>query len=280
MKIIECPRDAMQGIARFIPTEKKAAYINQLLRVGFHTIDFGSFVSPKAIPQMRDTAEVLDLLEIEDSTTRLLAIVANRRGALDASIYEHIHYLGYPLSLSETFQRLNTNSSITEAKKVIGEIQTLCINSGKELVIYLSMGFGNPYGDPYDQEVIGQQVEWLRKDGIGIVSLADTVGVATPAQVYKTVSETIATFPEVEVGVHLHATAGQAGEKIRQALEAGCQRIDGALLGYGGCPMAANELVGNIPTENILNALPGLPEEIDPKQLAVAISLAQEIFKT
>ena len=245
----------MQGIEAFIPTSTKVEYLNQLLRVGFDTLDFGSFVSPKAIPQMRDTAEVLQGLRLDDVETKLLAIVANVRGANDASSFDQIRYLGFPLSLSETFQQRNTNRSISEAFSVIGEIQQICEANRKRLVVYLSMGFGNPYGDPYSPRVLVDFITKLQALGVGIVSLADTVGVATAKEVRTALTEAIAAFPEIEIGAHLHAAPKNVQQQIGAVLESGCRRIDGALRGFGGCPMAKDELVGNMPTEQIIDAL-------------------------
>ncbi|HET9431822.1 MAG TPA: hydroxymethylglutaryl-CoA lyase, partial [Chitinophagaceae bacterium] len=245
-KLVECPRDAMQGWKTFIPTEKKIEYINSLLKIGFDTIDFGSFVSPKAIPQMADTTEVIRNLDLGESKTRLLAIIANPRGAVEASQYEQITYLGFPFSVSETFQQRNTNSSIQESLGRVEEIQNLCIKCGKQLVMYISMGFGNPYGDPYDEELVFEWVNKLVAMDIEIISLADTVGIATPEQVYDMTSYLVESLPGVEIGVHLHSTPVNWEEKMEAALNAGCMRMDGALKGIGGCPMAEDELVGNM----------------------------------
>lgn len=255
MKIIECPRDAMQGIDEFIPTAKKIAYINQLLRVGFDTIDFGSFVSPKAIPQLRDTAEVLDGLDMNIGRTKLLAIVANTRGAKEACKFGMISYLGFPLSISETFQKRNTNKSITEALNTVAEIQDLCVKNGKQLVVYISMGFGNPYNDPYDETVVGKFVDILNTLGVEIVSLADTIGVSQPGQIKKLFTTMTSSFPKMEIGVHLHSNPATAIEKIDAAFQSGCKRFDGAIKGFGGCPMAEDDLVGNIATETIVKYL-------------------------
>ena len=255
LRIIECPRDAMQGIHRFIPTSEKVSYINSLLKVGFDTIDFGSFVSPKAIPQLRDTLEVLEQLELENSQSSLLAIVANLRGAQQASGHKQIRYLGFPLSLSETFQQRNTNKSIAEAFQLIDQIQDLCQKSGQELVVYLSMGFGNPYGDPYDAEVVEQFAAELQQKGVKIVSLADTIASATPEKIQALFERLSQQFTSLELGLHLHTQRKDAYKKVQAAYEAGCRRIDGALLGLGGCPMAKDELVGNLPTEEVVRYL-------------------------
>ena len=262
MKIIECPRDAMQGIEEFIPTEKKISYINQLLKVGFDTIDFGSFVSPKAIPQLRDTAEILDGLDMNVGRSKLLAIVANTRGAEDACKFGMISYLGFPLSISETFQKRNTNKSITEALNIVSEIQDLCVKNGKRLVTYISMGFGNPYGDPYDESVVGKFVDILQTLGVEIISLADTVGVSKPEQITNLFTSITSQFPDVEIGVHLHSNPATAVEKIEAAYNAGCQRFDGAIKGFGGCPMAEDKLVGNIATETLIKYLLDQNEEL------------------
>ncbi len=280
MKIIECPRDAMQGIDEFIPTAKKISYINQLLRVGFDTIDFGSFVSPKAIPQMRDTAEVLDGLDMNIGRTKLLAIVANTRGAEDACKFGMISYLGFPLSISETFQKRNTNKSITEALNTVAEMQDLCVKNGKQLVVYISMGFGNPYGDPYDEAVVGKFVDILNTLGIEIVSLADTIGVSKPEQIRKLFTSLSAQFPKMEIGVHLHSNPATAVEKIEAAYLSGCKRFDGAINGFGGCPMAEDKLVGNLATETIVKYLLEKNEELtmEMEEFGKAIMLAGKVF--
>ncbi len=255
MKIIECPRDAMQGLSKFIPTEQKAHYINMLLKVGFDTIDFGSFVSPKAIPQLRDTAEVLSLLKVSESKSKLLAIVANTRGAEEASNHEAITYLGFPLSISETFQQRNTNKSIAEALNAISEIQEICTKSKKILVTYISMGFGNPYSDPYNVDIVEQFAGILATLDVKIVSLADTIGVSKLEQIQYLFKTLTAKFPFIEFGVHLHSNPATAIEKIEAAYNSGCQRFDGAIKGFGGCPMAEDELVGNLATETVLSFL-------------------------
>ena len=280
MKIIECPRDAMQGMDTFIPTETKVNYLNTLLRVGFDTLDFGSFVSPKAIPQLRDTAEVLTKLNLSETHTKLLAIVANVRGAQDAAQHSAIRYLGFPLSISETFQQRNTNKSIAEALNVVGEIQNICEQHNKEQVVYISMGFGNPYNDPYDVSVVGQFVDILKTLGVKIVSLADTIGVSTPENVSYLFTNLAKSFPDIELGAHLHSTPDTVYEKVEAAFKAGCNRFDGALKGYGGCPMATDKLTGNLPTEEIIsylssqNAAPNL----NNNALAEALQLASSIF--
>ena len=280
IKLIECPRDAMQGWKSFIPTEKKAAYINSLLRVGFDTIDFGSFVSPKAIPQMADTVEVLKSLEVEKSVSKLLAIIANYRGAEAAVVFDEITYLGFPFSVSETFQQRNTNSSIAESLNRVEEIQNLCIKSGKQLVVYISMGFGNPYGDLYDEEIVFEWVNKLVGMDIGIISLADTVGVATAQQVYDMTSYLVESLPGTEIGVHLHSTPHNWKEKLEAAVRAGCKRFDGALKGIGGCPMADDELVGNMNSEWMINFFEEnmLQDDLNKEALQESLKMAGEIF--
>jgi hydroxymethylglutaryl-CoA lyase len=280
MKIIECPRDAMQGLTEFIPTEKKAAYLSQLLKVGFDTIDFGSFVSPKAIPQMRDTADVLKKLELSESRSGLLAIVANLRGASEALAFEEITYLGFPLSLSETFQIRNTNKSIAEAIAEVAQMQDMCTQRGKELVVYLSMGFGNPFGDPYNEMVVAEFSQKLFENGVHIISLADTVGVSVPDQIRFLFKTLIKEFPQIEFGAHLHSTKEKSIEKIVAAFESGCQRFDGAIKGFGGCPMANDDLVGNLATETILAFLrsKGIQAGIDEYEFTNALLMAYSVF--
>jgi hydroxymethylglutaryl-CoA lyase len=280
MKIIECPRDAMQGLSDFIPTEKKILYINKLLEVGFDTIDFGSFVSPKAIPQLRDTAEVLEKIAWQKSDSKLLAIVANVRGAETASLHKGIGYLGFPLSISETFQQRNTNKSIMEALNALEEIKSICVRSDKKLVTYISMGFGNPYGDPYNTQLVAQFVDILVTLGADVISLADTIGASTPENISYLFSSLSKQFPKVELGAHLHSTVQTAKEKIDAAYLAGCRRFDGALRGYGGCPMANDELVGNIATETLMAYLDekNVTTSIDKKAFVEAQMLADTIF--
>lgn len=280
IKLIECPRDAMQGIPEFIDTAIKAAYINQLLEVGFDTIDFGSFVSPKAIPQMRDTAEVLELLDLHQAKSKLLAIVANVRGAQDALHFEEIDYLGFPLSVSETFQQRNTNASITEALNKVDEIQNLCISKGKKQVVYLSMGFGNPYGDPFSPEMIAEFVEKLAQMEIETVSLSDTIGVATPGLITRLFEVQIQAFPQIEFGAHLHSRPESISEKVLAGLKGGCRRFDGALKGYGGCPMAKDELVGNMATEVMIETLEkqGFDLRLNKAELTESIKLTSFVF--
>ncbi|WP_456424347.1 hydroxymethylglutaryl-CoA lyase [Lutibacter sp.] len=254
IKIIECPRDAMQGIkSHFIPTEAKVQYINALLRVGFDTIDFGSFVSPKAIPQMRDTAEVLSKLDLSNTESKLLAIVANVRGGEDASQFEEINYLGYPFSISENFQMRNTGKTIAQSIEILDKLLNISIKTNKEVVAYLSMGFGNPYGDPWDVEIVSNWTDKLSKMGVSILSLSDTVGSSTPKIIDYLFSNLIPAYPTIEFGAHLHTTPTTWHEKVDAAFKAGCNRFDGAIRGYGGCPMAKNELTGNMPTEKLFS---------------------------
>lgn len=280
MKLIECPRDAMQGLETFIPTNEKITYLNQLLKVGFDTIDFGSFVAPKVIPQMRDTAEVLEKIDARGSDTKLLAIVANTRGALEACKFETITYLGFPLSLSETFQMRNTNKTIGESLNVLEEIINECEKSSKQLVTYLSMGFGNPYGDPYDAELVLGFVDVLKTLGSDVISIADTIGVSTVQSITQLFTMVAKQYPDLEVGAHLHSTAHTAIEKIDAAFRSGCKRFDGAILGFGGCPMAKDELVGNLATEKIVEYLEsqGVKSKIDMLQFGKALQMAGEIF--
>jgi hydroxymethylglutaryl-CoA lyase len=250
--LIECPRDAMQGWERLIPAAEKAEYLNSLLRVGFDVLDFGSFVSPKAIPQMADTKEVIPQLDMSTSRTRLLAIIANLRGAHDAVRYDEIHYLGFPFSISETFQLRNTNKTIAESLKEVEAIQNLCVQYNKELVVYISMGFGNPYGDPYDAETAIKWVSKLHQLGIRTISMADTVGVAEPGTISYIFSHLVPEFKDITIGAHFHSTAEKWEEKIATAWDNGCRRFDSAMKGIGGCPMAKDDLVGNIATENLI----------------------------
>jgi len=253
LKIIECPRDAMQGIKTFIPTAKKVQYIQSLLRVGFDTIDFGSFVSPKAIPQMVDTAEVLGQLDLSKTQSKLLAIIANVRGAEDASKHKEINYLGYPFSISENFQMRNTHKTIAQSVDTLSEILNIADKTNKEVVVYISMGFGNPYGDPWNVDVVGEWTEKLAQMGVNILSLSDTVGTSNPETITYLFSHLIPTYPNIEFGAHLHTTPNTWFEKIDAAHKAGCRRFDGAIQGFGGCPMAKDELVGNMPTEKLLS---------------------------
>jgi hydroxymethylglutaryl-CoA lyase len=255
IKITECPRDAMQGLHDFVPTNVKAAYINLLLQVGFDTIDFGSFVSAKAIPQLQDTAEVLKQLDMSNTSSKLLAIIANYRGAEDAVKHEEITYLGYPFSISETFQLRNTNSTMLQAFDNVKRIKELCLANNKELLVYLSMGFGNPYGDEWNTGIIEQWTAQLVNEGINNIALADTIGVAEAGQISSIYPDLCGKFPETEFGIHLHTTPDTWQPKIEAAYKSGCKRFDVALKGYGGCPMAADDLTGNIATENLMTYL-------------------------
>lgn len=251
MKIVECPRDAMQGIKDFIPTHKKVAYLNALLKVGFDTLDFGSFVSPKAIPQMRDTAEVLS--QLEESNTKLLAIVANQRGADDACSFERIDYLGYPFSVSENFQQRNTNKTIEQSLSLVEDLQRTCDKHQKSLVVYLSMAFGNPYGESWHEDIVAKWGEKLSDLGIRTIALSDTIGVSNPTNIERLFSLLLAEHPKVEWGAHLHTHLESWREKVESAYDSGCRRFDGAIKGYGGCPMAKDDLVGNMPTEKLVS---------------------------
>nr|WP_299035299.1 hydroxymethylglutaryl-CoA lyase [uncultured Tenacibaculum sp.] len=281
VKIIECPRDAMQGIkSHFIPTEAKAKYINSLLKVGFDTIDFGSFVSPKAIPQMRDTAEVLSKLDLSSTTSKLLAIIANVRGADDASQFEEIDYLGYPFSISENFQMRNTHKTIEQSIDTLKEVLTIANRTNKEVVAYLSMGFGNPYGDPWNVEIVGEWTEKLSNLGVKILSLSDTIGSSTPEDIDYLFSNLIPSYPQIEFGAHLHTTPTKWHEKVDSAFKAGCRRFDGAIKGYGGCPMAKDELTGNMPTEKLLSYFTAnkIETNIKPMSFESAYNKALEVF--
>ncbi len=280
IRLIECPRDALQGWPHFIPTEKKIEYINALLQVGFDTIDAGSFVSAKAIPQMADSKEVIPRLNTHAGNTKLLAIVANQRGAEEALTYDAISYLGFPFSVSETFQQRNANSSVEESLIRVEDIQELCIKNNRQLVVYLSMGFGNPYGDPYSEEIVFEWADRIAKLDIKTISLADTVGLATPEQVSRMTGYLVKQLPGHEIGVHLHASHDNWTAKLDAALEAGCRRFDGALKGIGGCPMAGDELVGNLDTEKMINRLAakGYPIDINMNALATCSQLAAQIF--
>lgn len=270
----------MQGLKPFIPTEKKAAYINQLLQVGFDTIDFGSFVSPKAIPQMRDTAAVLEQLDLSGARTSLLAIVANRRGAEDAAHFAAIDYLGYPFSISETFQLRNTNATIEESLDRVWDIQQICTESGKKLVVYISMGFGNPYGDPWNTEIVQHWVDRLSNMGISILQLSDTIGVASPESIRYLFSDLVPAYPALEFGAHFHTQPHNWREKIAAAYESGCHRFDGAIRGYGGCPMAKDDLTGNMPTEQMVRFFreAGVATGIDEAAFGRAMAMAREVF--
>lgn len=280
MKLIECPRDAMQGLHDFIPTATKTAYLNTLLQVGFDTLDFGSFVSPKAIPQLRDTAEVLAGLDLTNTTTKLLAIVANRRGAETALEHPEISYLGFPLSVSETFQRRNTNQSTAEALADVAAMHELCEQRGKTLVTYLSMGFGNPYGDAWSPEIVTEFTQQLAALGIRVVALSDTIGASSQVTIAPLFSALIPAYPAIEFGAHLHTTPTTWHEKVSAAYQAGCRRFDGAIGGIGGCPMAADELTGNMATENLLAFLAenGQPSGLNMEAFAQAREAAAGVF--
>ena len=282
IKLIECPRDAMQGLKDFIPTDAKTAYINQLLKAGFDTIDFGSFVSPKAIPQMRDTAEVLAQLNLDQTHTQLLAIVANQRGATDASQFEEIRYLGYPFSISETFQVRNTNATIEESLVRVQEIQDICLGSNKEMVVYISMGFGNPYGDPWNIDIVVKWVDRLAGMGIRILQLSDTIGVSNPASISYLFSSLIPYYEPkgIEIGAHLHTEPHNWKEKVNAAWQNGCTRFDGAIKGFGGCPMAKDDLTGNMPMENMVHFFKNRKVEtgIDMEEFEKALGMALEVF--
>ena len=280
LKIVECPRDAMQGWPNLIPTTQKIKYLNALLECGFDTLDFGSFVSPKAIPQMADTKEVIAGLRMENTTTKLLAIIANQRGAADAVSYEHISYLGYPFSVSETFQWLNTNSTIETSLKTVQNIQELCIKNNKQLVVYMSMGFGNPYGDVYNESILVNYTKQIEALGVKIISIADTVGLATADDVKNVLHHLIPAFEKLQIGVHLHSAPQNRMEKLQAALVEGCTRFDSAIKGIGGCPMAGNALVGNMDTEVMLQYFEskGYVTNISKEALQKCAVLANKIF--
>lgn len=280
MKLIECPRDAMQGWHDFIPTDLKAEYINLLLKVGFDTIDFGSFVSPKAIPQLRDTKEVLEQLDLSNTNTKLLAIVANLRGVEEAVKHKEINYLGFPFSISETFQQRNTNSSISQSLTIVEEMLNLCDQNQKTAVVYLSMGFGNPYGDEWNTEIVEKWADELVSRGVKILSLADTTGVSTPEKI-KTILPVLTTkFKQTEIGIHLHSTPFTRLEKIEAAYQAGCKRFDSALKGFGGCPMAADDLTGNMATEDLIAYLQSKGEDLslNMEKWNEAMALSAKVF--
>jgi hydroxymethylglutaryl-CoA lyase len=280
IKLIECPRDAMQGLHDFIPTEQKIKYINALLKVGFNTIDFGSFVSPKAIPQLRDTQEVLAKLDVANFRSKLLAIIANERGAGDACSFDAITYLGFPFSVSEEFQKRNTNSTIEESLKRVDAIQQLCLKNKKQLVIYISMGFGNPYGEPWNADIVIHWTKKLSDLGIGIIALADTVGVSNPQNIAYLFSHLIPELPKIEFGAHLHSNPLNWEEKINAAYRNGCMRFDSAMNGIGGCPMANDELVGNIATENMVSFFnrENISLNINQEAYQQALRIANETF--
>ena len=280
IKIIECPRDAMQGIKTFIPTERKVAYLQSLLRVGFDTLDFGSFVSPKAIPQMADTAEVLARLDLTQTCSKLLAIIANTKGAELAAVHPEIHYLGFPFSISENFQMRNTHKTIAESIVTLQEILEIANQSNKEVVAYLSMGFGNPYGDPWNVDIVGEWTEKLANMGVKILSLSDTVGSSTPEVIDYLFSNLIPHYPNIEFGAHLHTTADKWFEKVDAAFKAGCHRFDGAIQGFGGCPMAKDDLTGNMPTEKLVSYFTAQKQNthISPMSFESAYNEATKVF--
>ena len=281
LEIIECPRDALQGIKTWVPTEQKIRYVQALLKVGFHTLDVGSFVSPKAIPQMRDTAAVLDALDRSESTSSLLTIVANERGAEQACAHNAVDFLGYPFSISENFQMRNTHKTIEESIYVLETINNLCTQKNKKLVVYLSMGFGNPYGDPWSVEILSAWVEKLDRLGVRTLSLSDTVGTASTSLLFEVFSQLMPAFPHLHFGAHLHCKPEHALEKIASAYAGGCRRFDGAIRGYGGCPMAKDELVGNLPTEKILSfcSLKKLDHSINPLHFESAYNVALNTYR-
>lgn len=280
IQLIECPRDAMQGLDEFIPTQQKIDYINQLLKVGFHTIDFGSFVSPKAIPQMRDTAEVLAGLDLNDHSPELLAIVANTRGAKDACSFKEVDYLGYPFSISETFQLRNTNATIQDSVDRLQRITDLAYKNDKKMVVYISMGFGNPYGDEWNADIVKHWVEQLIAMGIEIISLSDTIGVANPESISYLFGDLIPDYPQITFGAHLHTRPQDWKEKVEAAYQKGCRRFDGALKGLGGCPMAKDDLTGNMPTENLILYFDEVEEDlsIDREAFLESMNLASKVF--
>lgn len=280
IKLVECPRDAMQGWDRHIPTEEKVAYLNALLRVGFDVLDFGSFVSAKAIPQLADTKDVIPQLNLDNTKTKLLAIIANTRGAEDAVQYDEVSYLGFPFSISETFQLRNTNKTIAASLAQVEEIQNLCVQHGKQLVIYISMGFGNPYGDPYNAEVAINWVRRLSQLGIKTIAMSDTVGVAQPDNIAYIFKELVPEFKDIEIGAHFHSTPDKWEEKIQTAYDNGCLRLDSAMNGIGGCPMAEDDLVGNIATENVVSWCDrnNISLSIDREAFAAAKRMAANVF--
>lgn len=280
LSLVECPRDAMQGIHEFIPTPLKTAYLRSLLQCGFDTLDFGSFVSPKAIPQLQDTAEVLAQIEDIETETKLLAIVANARGALTAATYSRIHFLGFPFSISETFQQRNTNSSIAESLDRVKEIQDICVKYGKSAVIYISMAFGNPYGDPWETDLAGEWIEKLHTIGIREFSLADTTGVSDPESIKRIFTALLPVFSDSRIGAHLHSIEKEAPEKILAAWNSGCRRFDAALFGYGGCPMASDKLTGNISTQTLINTLTqqNIQTGLNLSAVSQAEEIAQKVF--
>lgn len=280
LKIIECPRDAMQGIKAFISTDKKIKYINALLKVGFDTIDVGSFVSPSIIPQMADTIEVLSKIDYKNSSTKLLTIVPNIRGGRQAALFDQVQYIGYPFSISEKFQLNNTNKTINESLAIVDQLYNLCARTRKELVVYISMGFGNPYGDAYNPDIVYKWVDTLANIGIKTISLSDTIGIATPSLITDLFHQLVPSYTAIEFGAHLHSAAHNWEEKIKAADEAGCRRFDGAIKGYGGCPMAKDNMIGNIPTENLITYFgpSRLGEHFQMSDFQKAFQLAGDTF--
>lgn len=280
IKLIECPRDAMQGIHEFVPTALKAEYLNLLLQVGYDTLDFGSFVSPKAIPQLRDTTAVLAALDLSQTRTKLLAIVANLRGADEAVKHEEITYLGFPFSISETFQQRNTNSSMAKSLETVEQMLALCDQSGKKAVVYLSMGFGNPYGDEWSTTIVQDRTAQLVEKGVEILALSDTTGISTPEQINELLPMLIKSFPKAEIGLHLHSTPEKRFEKIKAAFDSGCTRFDSAIKGFGGCPMAADDLTGNMATEDVLKYLQEqqIHTRLDMEKFNEAMTFSAKIF--
>lgn len=281
VKITECPRDAMQGMKNFIPTDKKIRYINSILKVGFDVVDIGSFVSPKAIPQMKDTKDVLKGIDYNNSDSKILTIVANKRGAEDAVNFDKITYLGFPFSISETFQKRNIKSTIEESLKRLEEVQNICIKHNKKMMTYFSMAFGNPYGDKWSIEIVSEWAERLMNDyGVKNLALSDTIGVSNPKTIKPLFKKLLPKFPNVNIGAHLHTTPNTWEEKIDAAIKSGCTRLDGVIKGYGGCPMAKDDLTGNMPTENILQYLDknNIKHRINKEAFNKAMAISKEIF--
>jgi hydroxymethylglutaryl-CoA lyase len=281
VKIIECPRDAMQGLHDFIPTQTKADYINALLKVGFDTLDMGSFVSPKAIPQLRDTAEVLAKLDLRDTKSKLLVITANKRGAEAAVQFDEIDYLGFPFSISSTFQQRNINSTIEQSLDRLKEVQELCVKHNKKMVTYFSMAFGNPYNDAWSAEIVSDWTEKLVKEvGVEILSMSDTIGSSTPATIEWIFDKVIKDFPDVEIGAHLHTTPDKWEEKIASSYANNCLRFDSAIKGYGGCPMATDDLTGNMPTEHLIKYFNdnNIEHGLDEEEFAECMLMSNNVF--
>ena len=281
IKIIECPRDAMQGIKKWIPSKDKLSYIQSVLSVGFDIVDFGSFVSPRSIPQMKDTQFIIENIDLSSTSSKLLAIVANERGALDACKYPSISFLGYPFSISETFQMRNTNKSISESILELKKIKSFCMKNHKELVVYLSMGFGNPYGEPWNYEIVEKWIDILDQIEIKVISISDTTGQAKTNDIKKIYSSLIPKYNNIEFGAHFHTLPNHWFNKINSAYESGCRRFDGAILGFGGCPMAKDELTGNIPTEKLLSYFNTIGQKIniDPLNFETCYNDALKLFQ-